>query len=207
MTGRAEPMTRLRQAAKPGTRRPGGRTERNRRTVAQAALDLLRQGETRLSPAVVAEKAGVNVSTIYRRWPTRNHLLREALTLHTRSLRIPDTGDFASDVHALARALARFFSDPTEIALSAAMAANEDPDFTRYQSRWWAEGISRELAAIFERAAGRDELAPGADVEILIELLVSPMVVRTVVMRERLTPSYTKRLAETVIAASVRPPA
>ena len=116
--------------AAPGTRRPGGRTERNRQAVATAVLELLRAGDTELNPAVVAEVAGVGRSTVYRRWPTRSDLLREAHTEHTRDLRIPDTGSLTEDVHRLARMLAAFFSDPTEIAMSVAMAAHADPGFT-----------------------------------------------------------------------------
>lgn len=185
-------------AAAPGTLRPGGRTARNREAVAAAALALLRRGRTDLTPALVAEEAGVSRSTVYRRWPTRSDLLREAMTRHTRRLRVPDTGAFESDVRELARRLARFFSDPTEIAMSAAMAANADPEFSAWQIEAFREPLEA-LARPFEQAIARGELPDDVDIAGLLEVLVSPMVVRTVVMRQRLAPADVTRLADLVV--------
>ncbi|MBW1885170.1 MAG: TetR/AcrR family transcriptional regulator C-terminal ligand-binding domain-containing protein [Deltaproteobacteria bacterium] len=185
---------------RPGQRRPGGRTERNRLAVAQAALDLLRQGQTELAPAIVAQESGVSVRTIYRRWPTQAALVREALTLHSRSLRIPDTGTFDTDVHALARALARFYSDPTEIELSATMASNADPEFIGLQIEFTRDHF--DLARPFERAIESGQISAAVDIAVLLDLLIGPMIMRTVVMRRRLKPSYITRLAEAVIDAA-----
>jgi AcrR family transcriptional regulator len=190
--------TKRQATAAPGTLRPGGRTERNRQSVAAAALALLRRGETDLSPASVAAEAGVSRSTVYRRWPSRADLLREALTLHTRSLRVPDTGSFESDVHALARRLARFFSDPTEIAMSAAMAAHADPAFDAWQIEYW-EALAHALARPFAAAVERGELSEEVDPAILLEMLVGPMVVRTAIMKQELGRRFVGDLADHLI--------
>jgi len=184
--------------AAPGTVRPGGRTERNRQAVAAAALALLRRGRIDLSPALVAEEAGVSRSTVHRRWPTRSDLLREAMVLHTRKLRVPDSGVFDSDVHSLARSLARFFSDPTEIAMTSAMAAHTDPDFTAWQVEYY-EGYASDVTRPFERAIERGELARDVDVGMLLEMLIAPMVVRTAVMKQGLSPRFVRTLADHVI--------
>lgn len=185
----------------PGSVRPGGRTERVRQAVASAALALLRRGQIELSPALVAEEAGVGRSTVHRRWPTRAHLLREAHELHTANLRVPDTGSFESDIRQLARRLARFFSNPTEIALSSAMAAHTDPEFNDWQIEYWERNAS-ELGRPFERAFERGELQDDIDVGILIEMLIGPMVTRTVVMKQDLPARFVKQLADHVIRAA-----
>jgi AcrR family transcriptional regulator len=188
-----------RAEAAPGTLRPGGRTERKRLAVARAALALIRRGETALSPANVAAEAGVARSTVYRRWPTRADLLREAQALHVRSLEVPDTGRLERDVEQLALRLARFFSDPTEVAMNVAMAAHTDPDFNDWQIEAWRE-TNAELARPFERAIERGDLSEQVDPAALVEMLVSPMVVRTVLMKERLTARAARRLASQVSA-------
>ena len=182
----------------PGTLRPGGRTERVRQAVATAALSLLRRGELSLSPAAVAAEAGIARSTVYRRWPTRADLLREAQAVHTRDLRIPDTGDFDRDVHLLARRLAKFFSDPTEVAINVAMATHTDPEFNGWQVNAWKESISL-FSAVFERALERDDLPKDVSIPSLLEILISPMIVRTVVMRETLDARMASRLAGQVV--------
>lgn len=184
--------------ATPGSLRPGGRTERNREAVARAVLELLRSGDTELRASDVAELADVGRSTIYRRWPTRADLLREAQSEHTRRLRIPDTGSFDEDIERLARTLARFFSDPTEIAMSVAMANHADPAFTDWQVDYWSEH-AEELALPFVRAIERGELPSETDSAALTEMLISPMVMRTVIMKLELTKDFVERLAAQIV--------
>jgi len=180
------------------TLRPGGRTERNRRAVAAAALALLGRGRIDLSPSLVADEAGVSRSTVHRRWPTRSDLLREAMSLHTRTLAISDGGDFDSGVRGLAQRLARFLSDPTEIALTCAMAAHADPDFSTWQIDYYQK-LAGDMARPFDRAKERGALASGVDPRLLLEMLVAPMVVRTAVMKQRLSRGFVTALAEHVI--------
>ena len=126
-------MSRLEQrtpARPPARVRAGGRSERVRRHVARACLDLLAEDQLDLGPVEVADRAGVSRATIHRWWPTKEELLREALTLHTSVLDVPDTGTWAGDLRALATELAAFFSDPTEVSLNAIMASGTHPEFT-----------------------------------------------------------------------------
>jgi AcrR family transcriptional regulator len=190
-----------RATAPPGSKRPGGRTEKNRQAVAAAALELLGQGYTEMNSAVVARQAGVSVSTIYRRWPERSDLVREALTLHSRSLKVPDTGAFETDIQTLARSLSRFFSNPTEIAMSATMASYDDPGFAELQIEHAEEHLVG-LSLPFERAIESGELSHEIDIPTLLDMLIGPMIMRTVVMRQRLTASYVRKLAEALIVAA-----
>src|SRR5689334_16773173 len=97
--------------------RAGGRSERVRRQVGEACLALLAEGRTDFGPAEVASRSGVSRATVYRWWPAKADLLREALAVHTgRRIDPPDTGTWHGDVRALARRLATFFSDPAEVA-------------------------------------------------------------------------------------------
>lgn len=182
----------------PGTIRPGGRTERCRQAVAAAALALLRRGETALSPALVAEEAGVARSTVYRRWPTRGDLLREAHALHTRSLVVPDTGDLERDVRGLSYRMARFFSDPTEVAMNVAMASHTDPEFNDWQIEAWQE-TTGELSMPFIRAIERGDLSPETDVKSLVVMLISPMLVQTVLTKQPVGRRDARRLADQVL--------
>ena len=185
----------------PGVLRPGGRTERNRLAVAKAVLAMLHRGDIELKAADVSDESGVSVSTIYRRWPTRADLLAEAGEYHTRTLHAPDTGSFESDIHALARRLARFCSDPTEIALTTGVVAHGDGDLQRLiESR--TPLVAKQLARPFETAVERGEVSPDVDPEILLEQLICPMIVRTVVSKQPLSRSFVRKLADHVIRSA-----
>ena len=64
----------------PGTVRPGGRTSQVRSAVLDATLSVLAElGYSDLSIERIAELSGVNKSTIYRRWQTKEAVLAAAL--------------------------------------------------------------------------------------------------------------------------------
>src|SRR5215472_682720 len=75
--------------------------------VLDAAWDLLHaRGFTALTVEEVAERAGVAKTTVYRRWPTKDHL---AVALAARILGevpIADTGDLRADLTRFATTLA-----------------------------------------------------------------------------------------------------
>lgn len=159
-------------------------------------LDLLRDGQE-IGVAEVAERAGIHRSTVYRRWPTRADLLAEALTLHTSRLRIPNTGSWDQDARTMARELARFFADPVEHAMNAAMAAAHDRELTDAIRRHW-QPLVEAMEAIVARAIERGELADDADPRVFVDLLTGPLLSHTLLMREQPGDDYIERLVTAV---------
>lgn len=181
-----------------GHLRPGGRTERIRQAVAQAVLDTIKDGDVNFSVGAIAERSGIHRGTIYRRWPTRGDLVREALTLHNRRLEIPNTGSWRGDVSALARSLAEFFSDPAEIGMNTALAANADASFTKWNVRSWMP-VHRKLILPIKRAIARKELPKDSNPEVLVSMLYLPILAVTVFEKRRPDPAYVHQLAEALI--------
>ena len=163
---------------RPGTQRPGGRTERTRHAVAQAVLDRFAEGDSQLNVSEIAARAGVHRSTLHRRWPTRSALLDEALTLHTSQIEIPDTGSFADDIVVLARSLADFFSDPVEVALNVAIATHTDPQIDADHVAYWIK-LAPDLGQPFQHAIERGELQSDTDPFVLLSLLIGPLTMFT----------------------------
>ena len=85
-------------------RRPGGRSARVRAAVLRATLDeLAAVGYGNLSFESVAHRAGVHKTTLYRHWPGREALVREALLARSEvTVPIPDTGSLGADLIAFA---------------------------------------------------------------------------------------------------------
>jgi AcrR family transcriptional regulator len=81
-------------------KRPGGRSERVRSAVVMAALEeLARGGYSSFSCESVAERAGVNKTTVYRRWGTRENLMLDAMVEGARvSVPILDTRVASSQI-------------------------------------------------------------------------------------------------------------
>ncbi len=168
---------------------------------------MLKDGNVHFSIGALAERTSVHRSTIYKRWPTRADLVREALTLHNRRLEIPNTGSWRQDVHALAQALANFASDPAEIGMNAAVAANTDAAFSRWMFKSWMP-VQRKLRRIIERAIARGEVPRQSEPDVLLTMLYAPIIVRTVFEKKHPDAAFVSQLAETLIrVGNPRPPA
>ena len=182
--------------------RAGGRSERVRRRVAQACLDLLAEGSTDVNIAEVARRSGVTRPTIYRWWPTKAARIAEALTAHTRHrLDPPDTGSWAGDVGALAVAMAAFFSDPVEVSQNVIMARGDDPEYERIVLQHYAP-LFEAWRAVVERARERGELAVAVDADAVVLALVSPLLLVPLLFHRTLTTGEVERHAGLVIAAT-----
>src|SRR5438445_13559594 len=73
-------MTVSPRGANDSKRRPGGRSARVRQAVLDAAFaELGEKGYGGLSIEAVAQRSGVAKTTVYRRWPTRDELVDDAL--------------------------------------------------------------------------------------------------------------------------------
>lgn len=198
-------MSRLNQPAllsRPERVRAGGRSEQVRQAVARACLDLLASGEVDLSPVEVARRAGVSRATVYRWWPTKADLLREALTLHTRTLDPPDTGSWPGDVYALAEQLAAFFSDPVEVSQNVIMASGAHPEYTQLVMEHF-EPLFSEWRGIVERARARREVRDDIDVDAVLLTLSSPLLLLPLLYRYSPSDEDVRRVADLVIAATL----
>lgn len=182
-------------------RRPGGRNERIRQSVAHAALDLLSAGNTGFTVAEIAEKAGVHRATVYRRWPTPGDLLREALTVHTATLQIRDTGHWERDLRRLVDDLGGFFSNPAELAMNTAMAGRSDVLLAEVLTEHWMPVIG-EIESLVRNAIDRNQVTATADPATIVQLIVSPLLVQTIFLGTRPARSFLRNLADTLVRAT-----
>jgi AcrR family transcriptional regulator len=183
-------------------RRPGGRSERIRRSVIEATMAVLRdRGWDRFSIAEVASRAGVHETSIYRRWGTRERLATDAL-LETgeQDLPVPDTGSLRGDLAGFAAGICQYVSTPLGLALARAMATpTGDPAITEASARYFQTRF--EIASVIvDRAIARGEIPAGADAALALEMLIAPLHFRTLVSHQPLDDELPGRLADLVIS-------
>jgi len=164
-----------RDRAAPAAPRPGGRSERVRRAVLDAAADeLLEVGFERLSVASVARRAGVHHTTVYRRWETKSRLVLDALLDFTRErVSAPDLGDLRSDLQAYFEAMVSAFARPRVRGL----VAIPPDEFAQERSAYWQERFV-VAGEIVQRGIARGELRALGDPWRLVELIAGPLWMR-----------------------------
>lgn len=181
--------------------RPGGRSTRVRSAVFEAVLHgLVVNGFEGLKVRDVAKRAGVNETSIYRRWRTRESLIGDALLDHSAEhIPVPDTGDVRGDLIELAHSVASYLDTPLGAALMRvlAMAAN-DPTIAQTREAFW--DIRYEVTAVIvARAVARGELPATTNSHLVLETLIAPLHFRNLLTRQPLDQSLPEQLADFVL--------
>ncbi|MFF0267063.1 TetR/AcrR family transcriptional regulator [Kribbella sp. NPDC004536] len=176
--------------------RPGGRSNRVLTAIYTAVGELVGQGADKISFPVIAERAGVNPTTLYRRWPDVNALLEDvavaALTRDGES--VPDTGSLEQDLTEWADVIARDITRPERARyLRAMVAARVDLVATCVVT-----DTRREQAAeMVRRAHERGEQPP--TVQQILDHVVAPLYYN-VVFALPLDDDHAHRLVHDVLA-------
>lgn len=145
------------------------------RGVLEATLEELAQvGYGALRIEDVAARAGVNKTTIYRRWPTKQELVAAALGSVTQEGALqPDTGSLRGDLLEVGRHMARVMSSARGQALRAILLAEErNPEFADAARLFHAFMDTLPLPVI-QAARARGELAPDFDAGMLVRALAA----------------------------------
>jgi AcrR family transcriptional regulator len=167
----------LPEAAK--RRRPGGRTERNRKRVAGAVLRLLQDGKLNFEIQDVVALSGVHRTTIFRRWPDRATLMAEALTEHVSRFKLELTGDWRTDLRRFGYALRDFFAEPVELAMNRTLAASGDAAFQAQQAETWLPVID-DFRNVLSQAQAEGKINSACDCDVIIMMLMSTILTRSI---------------------------
>ncbi|GII91139.1 TetR/AcrR family transcriptional regulator [Sinosporangium siamense] len=149
----------------------------------------------------VAERSGVNKTTIYRWWPSKAALLGDALVgAESLEFAIPDTGSLRGDLEALVLGVSELLtvSPAADVAVAALGAAVGSPELAAGTQRFFADRLARE-AVVFERALIRGELADGVDPMAVVDLLAGAVWMRVVFRGLPLEADFAAEVVGTVL--------
>ncbi|MEV0824899.1 TetR/AcrR family transcriptional regulator [Nonomuraea rubra] len=188
-------------------RRTGGRSARVTEAVHQATLAILgEKGMDGLSIEGVAARAGVNKTTIYRRWGTRAALLADALAAGTsRQIALPDTGNVRDDLVAFALRVRDAIVAPSSRGLMTALAAGGIHDeLADVGHRYWA-GRFAAVRPLVERAVERGELPAGTDPDTLVIRIVGPIWFGVFGPGRKVGDGFVEGCVDVVLAGTAKP--
>jgi AcrR family transcriptional regulator len=197
----ARPKLRSASRAPPPSRvRAGGRSARIVADVLRAtAEELSRVGYAALRMEEVALAAGVNKTTVYRRWPTKMLLVADAMRSESERCTVaPDTGSLRGDLQIMMRSFVENGRTPLARAWLSELSNTEVRAIMRgsrrqFESQW---------VTVIARGMARGELPPDTSPLFLSEVLVSPVVVRLVSGEELPTDEFCARVVDLVLAGA-----
>jgi AcrR family transcriptional regulator len=166
--------------------------------------ELGRVGFAALRVEDVAERAGVNKTTVYRRWPTKAALVQASFEQFGERVEIRDTGSLRGDLLAFIRQKLELGRTPQGKALMRGLQAEAfTPELL---------GISRRLrkqehdlyAQIFERGRARKELRAGVDNDLLMSALEGAFMQRYLFTSQLVTDAEAAEMVDLVLLGALR---
>lgn len=184
--------------------RTGGRSARVREAILAATLDeLLESGYAGLRVEAVASRAGVNKTTLYRRWPTLEDLLVDALTAWSHDIPVPDTGSIETDLLAIGRELAGLLNGGVgrQVAALVLTAGLRSADLREATRRYFDHQAMRAIPTI-NRAVDRGELPPGLDAHAVLASFRAPLFYRMVTTGDTIDDALIAQTVRVTLAAA-----
>ena len=163
-----------------------GRVRKSRDRILHSALEILGQnGIGGFSVDEVARRSGVAKTTIYRHWPSREALVLDAASRISAEQHVPDSGSLTEDVASILANLGHLLGTArwASVVPSIVDVAERDPEFALVHATI-QRGHAAPLRDVLQRAVGRGDLPPTADVSGMISALVGPLYYRRWFSRE-----------------------
>jgi len=191
--------------ARPVTRRTGGvRTGgRSARVVdavfAATRTELGRVGYVALRIDDVASISGVNKTTIYRRWKTKDELIADALSSDHLDLPVPDTGDIRRDLFQMLVDDVEHFLTPDRVGLMRIFYSERTNPEVDALGRKLRDEHRRPRIARVVRAIETGELPNGMDPVLMIDVLLGTVYGKIARLGEPVSNAYLAALVDLVL--------
>jgi AcrR family transcriptional regulator len=192
-----------------GPRRPHTGRRRNdaaREAILDAAFRLLSAPESEaLTIDAIAAEAGVGRQTIYRWWPSKGAVVADALARHAQVV-VPerDTGSFTGDLEAFfADSFAGLGNEGYASRLRQIVAEAQHDEHVAQVLADFTAVRRAALRALLERGREAGELAPEANLDMLVDMAYGVLYYRLLVGHAPLDGNAARSLA----AALIRPAA
>lgn len=168
--------------------------------------DLAKHGFHGLSVPDVAERAGLNKTSVYRRWPTKTDLVQAALAQamgHHEAA--PDTGDLITDMLASTKGAAAWADSTVGRGVMRTLLADAGTPEVKALTASMFRAQPKGPHEIFKRAQTRGQLGRDADVEMALTVIAGAIVQRMFVENKRVTSSFIRRLVVMVAHGMTAP--
>jgi AcrR family transcriptional regulator len=177
------------------------RGQREEELLDATVAELAAVGYDRLTMDAVAARAHASKATLYRRWPSKQAMVVDAVIRSKRAdADPPDTGSLRGDLLALfCGPQAREGQRSDRILAALVTALQVDTTLAvEFRTRFLAPKLESGRE-VYRRAAARGELLPSADPALLAPALAGILLHREFVLGEQVTPTLVARVVDEVI--------
>ena len=197
------------ETAESPRRMPGRpRSEASHQAIIEATLELLVEaGYGSLTMEAVRTRAGVGKATIYRRWASKEELVRDAIVFLHDEFDTPDTGSLRGDYEALAQVVRASASRGGATLMPRLLGeAVNDPELFAIFRANLVEPRRAALRTVLGRAVARGEIRGDIDLELILDLFAGPAVYRLLITGGDITQMFSVEQQLDALMNGLAPP-
>jgi len=192
------PMSSVVGQAKTNPRRGEARSQ----AILDAAIELLAEvGFDRMTMDTVAGRARASKATIYRHWPDKTALVRDALR-HRGSLvhDLSDSGSLRGDLERYVReTVAATAGIDGSLVVGLLAVASRDPELAALLVQQFHDEHVPTISELIRRARERHEVSPDVDPSIITEVLPGTVIMHIVLLGLPGDEAFIRRLVDDVL--------
>ena len=177
------------------------RDERIDTEVVSAVLGALRSGGYgAVTIDGIARKVKRARTSIYRRWPSKRHLVAYAVLSEMGDNPAANTGALREDLEAAVETLLNAFAGPLGQALAGLVAdMAQDPELAQTIRQEVLAARRKSMREAFTRARARREIRPDLDVDLALDILTGPFYFRALFGHAPITRKMTRDIVDYVL--------
>jgi len=150
--------------------------------ILQASFELMLETSVRdMTMDAISHRAGVSKATLYKWWPSKLHLGLDALLSKGQSSApVPDTGSAIEDFRQNLKGILKFYTHPKTGPMLMQLwgeCLNSQEMLRVYRERFFNPRRAG-LYVIYERGVARGDIDPAFDVELVLDLVYGPIIMR-----------------------------
>jgi AcrR family transcriptional regulator len=172
----------------------------DRAVVDTVLLELRRNGYRSITMEGIARKTCRARASLYRRWPSKRHLVAYAVVSELGANPSPDTGSLRLDLTRAVDTLISGFQGALGPALAGLVGEMaDDPVLARTIRKEVLAKRRRSIRAAFQRGIKRGEIRSDVNIEVLMDMLTAPFYFRTLFGHVKLSSAIVETVVETIL--------
>lgn len=174
------------------------------RAVVDAVLsELKHRGYRSITMEGISRTIGRARASLYRRWPSKRHLVAYAVVSELGAHPSPDTGSLRLDLMRTVETLVTGFQGALGSALAGLIGEMaDDPILARTIRKEVLAKRRRSIRAAFRRGIKRGEIRSDVNIELLMDMLIAPFYFRALFGHLKLSAMMIETVVDTVLCGA-----
>lgn len=175
----------------------------DRAVVDTVLSELKHRGYRSITMEGISRKIGRARASLYRRWPSKRHLVAYAVMSELGAHPSPDTGSLRLDLMRTVETLISGFQGALGSALAGLIGEMaDDPVLARTIRKEVLAKRRRSIRAAFRRGIKRGEIRSDVDIELLMDMLMAPFYFRALFGHLKLSAMMIETVVDTVLGGA-----